>query len=1454
MLPPASLDARATTPTAEDRYIRSRTQEKHARQTWFFIACVLAFFAVVRLSRLVYVRLFWRKPRIGQHEKRDEEKAAAVESRLGATASFSRLPNAIVAAFRILAFRLRIPYACVSISEFSFITGYIVAMLIWLLVDTRDLVTMFWQDRAAHLASIQLPLVVALAGKNSFISFLTGIGHEKLNVLHRAAARTCLLLLWMHAIARTASGLPARFDFSHNWMRSGAVGLTALSLAGFLSISPIRHLAYEFFIVSHVVLIMIFLVCGYFHAHDPGLVLIHISYLYTEQQVSYGYYIWPALVIWGFDRSLRFARVMYNNRIWNRRVSHYSMAKAELLSEDTVRLTFLRRFNWRPGQHAYLTIPSISTIPTEAHPFTIASIPERDGNEDASIVFLIRRRSGFTGRLRDYVAQHGSCSLPAYIDGPYGCPPDLKAFSTCILIAGGSGVSYTLPLLLHLIRENCSGGDSAMQRVVFVWAVRDSTHLKWISRVLTDSLSRVTPSLAIEPRVYITGSTYQIPEVPTLTSTGDKSPTDEKDNDIVETELPLYSSLKLIHGRPSIKKILQDEISISPGSVSVNVAGPSSMTNSVRKALRSKFAGPAAAFRGAPSVSLHVEAFVLRVVPQSPDVFYLFQQSPRMSGLSGDDRLRPSEHDNSVMTNRPPSPRNHVAITQPLHSEYESNNEEEDEEFVYPVANTSGVEHKGGEEEEESEFVYPAPVMEPEQGLTMSPAPPPQSSHLTDSSLPSTSGASSLFPLSPPPLLASLPPPPEDNQPQPRVPPSSALLEFIYASALSGDLLSLKLSFTKAVEEENVESFSLANGASPRTGYTALHAAASRGHLDTVSWLIEDCGAMPDLEDREGETALHKAALNGHISVVSYLVPGKADVHVKDGDGWTALHNACSKGYLDIVRYLCEQGGAAQRPNGLREIDVRSRDGWTPLMNAASKGHLPVVRYLLSKQRANPLVRNNWGETAYDAAAAVFEVWICEVLQQAEAERWRGSSVPYNPLAVHTTIPLILYENQRLDTRLKTVAVSGGCPKFSASGLGKHGRRAPFELKFLEPLEDTGVREVAAWRSGVQLPFLNAPWSLPKPGTSSAQGYTGIGNDERSHFWLSDWTLDVTHPGVDAEEGWQYAHSFDDPDDRWTAEKPPQLQRLLTSSGLVTGGFRGSTSLAGSSPSSSRSLQMWVRRRRWVRIMRRRLDIPPLPFLEPDAATYFFDAEGNPIPYIEESHGDDEELGRELGTMPPSFLSSSRDFVARARYLAGNTVEGDNTAAISAVDARRAIAKLERATAELRQGILASEDGDRKTQAEVLLNAYSRELERRRLAAGAQGLLITGMNDDEIEDDDTESFHYPDTNEAPNEASSSSRPHNTPTRAPTDLTPHLSQAPDFRVPTHEAPQKVIAPRWTSTTQPHIHWERDEAVHQCRDCQRRFTFLNRRVSDKSTLTFTKTYHNQASLSTVWAHIL
>lgn len=179
---------------------------------------------------------------------------------------------------------------------------------------------------------------------------------------------------------------------------------------------------------------------------------------------------------------------------------------------------------------------------------------------------------------------------------------------------------------------------------------------------------------------------------------------------------------------------------------------------------------------------------------------------------------------------------------------------------------------------------------------------------------------------------------------------------------------------------------------------------------------------------------------------------------------------------------------------------------------------------------------------------------------------------------------------------------------------------------------------------------------------------------------------------MDADDGWQYAQSFNDPDEKWTAEKPPPLERVLNGMGVVAAGLGASSKRVGgplSSTSPGRSQPTWVRRRRWVRIMRRRLDMPPLPFLEPDGAMYHLDVDGALIPYIEDiliSPNDDG--GQELGTMLPTPLSSAQDYVARARYLVGTQSPDTHSSSLSAMEARRAIAKLERATMELRQGIL----------------------------------------------------------------------------------------------------------------------------------------------------------------------
>jgi len=146
---------------------------------------------------------------------------------------------------------------------------------------------------------------------------------------------------------------------------------------------------------------------------------------------------------------------------------------------------------------------------------------------------------------------------------------------------------------------------------------------------------------------------------------------------------------------------------------------------------------------------------------------------------------------------------------------------------------------------------------------------------------------------------------------------------------------------------------------------------------------------------------------------------------------------------------------------------------------------------------------------------------------------------------------------------------------------------------------------------------------------------------------------------------------------------------------LAGGSAVAALSASGSGGSSrprpgSMSGHSWVRRRRWVRVMRRRLDIPPLPFLGPDGEYHHWLDDGTMVPFEDTVNGLGESEGQELLAVPSNPLASAQDYVARARYLAGRQV-GDSEALdqlYSAVETRRAIAKLERATMELRQGIL----------------------------------------------------------------------------------------------------------------------------------------------------------------------
>lgn len=188
---------------------------------------------------------------------------------------------------------------------------------------------------------------------------------------------------------------------------------------------------------------------------------------------SVTYWFWASFLIWGLDRLIRLVRlVAFNHSYFGFKKGSGTMdASVELLSPHLVRLRLHRppHLHWSPGQAAYLIMPGVSTIPFEAHPFTIASVDTTGdatrGNHASTrekrvpsqtepswneLMFFINVHSGFTRKLRDVAEKGGKAKV--FVEGPYGESPDLTAYGTSVLIAGGSGVSFILPLLLDGVR------------------------------------------------------------------------------------------------------------------------------------------------------------------------------------------------------------------------------------------------------------------------------------------------------------------------------------------------------------------------------------------------------------------------------------------------------------------------------------------------------------------------------------------------------------------------------------------------------------------------------------------------------------------------------------------------------------------------------------------------------------------------------------------------------------------------------------------------------------------------------------------------------------------------------------------------------------------------------------------------------------------------------------------
>ncbi|KAM5540374.1 hypothetical protein V8D89_005832 [Ganoderma adspersum] len=488
---PASLVASVSSPTSTSVYgddIIVTTvgwSEGHPEYIWYGILCLIG---LAMVANALY--LGWAARCRSQAPCELESTTIATRRRSGRL-SYRRVLQAILAASRIFAFRLRIPYVDMMLVEVVFTVFWMGGCLAYIFAPTDDILhplnlqPRYWGNSAARVAAIQLPLVVALSMKNNPITCFTGVGHEKLNMLHRVISRCILFFVWLHFVGTLYYYRSFPKLLSGTWRILGFVGAAALTATTVIGIKAVRRRFSEFFYLSHGILILLFLITTQLHVTPSG----------------HGVYVWPVWVLWGFDRAIRLGRCLVLNFVLRPKCRN---AFVEVIGHGGLRVTLKRRIpgGWRAGQHVFVAFP---TVGLHSRALTIANAYEQGADGDgAEIAFVVRTTDAQTRTLIDRALATGSCELPAVVEGPYGSPDDIRPFSTCVFIAGGTGVNYTLARMQQLFKD-INAADAHATRVVFVWIIRTEGEYRWLTADLSRVLSAAPPNLSLTVDVHITG-------------------------------------------------------------------------------------------------------------------------------------------------------------------------------------------------------------------------------------------------------------------------------------------------------------------------------------------------------------------------------------------------------------------------------------------------------------------------------------------------------------------------------------------------------------------------------------------------------------------------------------------------------------------------------------------------------------------------------------------------------------------------------------------------------------------------------------------------------------------------------------------------------------------------------------------------------------------------------------
>ncbi|KAF7421311.1 hypothetical protein PC9H_011833 [Pleurotus ostreatus] len=419
-----------------------------------------------------------------------------------------------------------------NVVQLTLIIGYIVLVVVCIVTDAQLIEN---SNRAGFIAIAQLPPVFLFASKNSILSLLfgPGYGYEKLNFLHKWSARSLFLAAVLHGALWIRNHLEWNLPIlGEQKETTGVAALGVLCVLVISSLRPLRRRWYQFFFIIHVLGFVSFFVTLCYHT------------IYASP------WIFPPLALYGFDILLRLFR--------------YRIKDAELVPVGN-QMTIINirdcTDGWLPGQHVRLRIFFSGRI-FESHPLTIMTNPssvgvvgkksssgveEEDGDKMEGMVLGARVCGDWTRAVNEYALKegervrrissanekdvsHSPTPLPpatpipiqVMIDGPYGgCSIDLGEYESVLLVAGGSGATFTISMLDDIVKR-CAGvrkGEKT-KRIEFVWCVKSFGSINWFAALLAPiaELAAASSGLELHITIFVTClcDPESVPDIPNM--------------------------------------------------------------------------------------------------------------------------------------------------------------------------------------------------------------------------------------------------------------------------------------------------------------------------------------------------------------------------------------------------------------------------------------------------------------------------------------------------------------------------------------------------------------------------------------------------------------------------------------------------------------------------------------------------------------------------------------------------------------------------------------------------------------------------------------------------------------------------------------------------------------------------------------------------------------------------